>query len=270
MNEESDHLSHSPDSHTQQTRVTKLLRRAQGFLHNGDGKAPTHLEIAEWTGVARGTVNDWLNNKGFPTTEFALQLLERVPERIRCELLNSACRLMPSLEHPRIKCDQAILSRLKRIVREPRGLTVIQGQSDESRTFLLTALGHAYLGLTDRPHQLLGIDAHEPDWFVPLPGVCYLHNTFHPVELLNAVKANWPATRVGGLRLVVFNGVWPALVSRQRQFRALTKQCSVILAVEGSIMPSVLKGLSGGVLQLVTVSKHPENGKGIAVEINVI
>jgi hypothetical protein len=221
--------------------------------------------LEEWTGVAERTVKDWCNNKGRPSAEFVLQLLERIPEMQRDQILASAYRLYPTLEHPRLKCDQTIVSRLKSIVCHPRGLVFIQGGDDESRTFLLTAMGHAFLGLTARTHTLAGLDAHEPDWFVPLPGVRYLRNLFQPAELRQVARDNWPELPAGGSQLAVFNAMGVMLGDFQRQIKALTVGCPVIVAEEAQVKPSVLKRASRGPVHIITISKHPDNGKGIAV-----
>jgi hypothetical protein len=226
--------------------------------------------MEEWTGMAEGTIKDWFNNKGRPTAEFALQLLERIPEKARHENLESACRLCTTFEHPRLKCDQTILSLLRTIICQPRGLTVIQGGNDESRTFLVAAMGHSYLGLTERPHRVAGLDVHATDWFVPVPGVHYLNNLFQADRLREAAFANWPEVPVRGTQLVLLNGISCALVDFQSRLRALTAKCPVIIAEVASIKPSLLKRTAHGPIHVITVSKHPDNGKGIAVAIEAI
>jgi hypothetical protein len=270
MNENSDPQARTPEDKSQLARVTRLLHRAQDSLHSALGTPPTYEELEEWTGVAERTIKDWCNNKGRPTAEFVLQLLERIPERQRDQILASAYRLYPSLEHPRLKCDQTIVSRLKTIVRQPCGMVFIQGGDDESRTLLLTAMGHAFLGLTARPHGLAGLDAHEPDWFVPLPGVRYLRNLFQPVALLQVAKDNWPKFLASGSQLVVFNAMGVMMGDFHRQIKALTVRCPVIVADAAQVKPSVLKRASRGPIHIITVSKHPENSKGIAIALEAL
>lgn len=270
MNENVIRQSRTADAKSQLTRVARLLLRTRDSLHSALGSSPTYPELEEWTGMAEGTIKDWCNNKGRPIAEFVLQLLERVPEKQRHEILDSACRVFPTLDHPRLKCDQTIISRLKTMVSQPRGVVFIQGGNDESRTFLLTAMGYAFLGLTARPHRLVGLDAHEPDWFVPLPGVRYLPNMFQPAKLLQAAKDNWPKVQFSGARLVVFNGTGVVLGGFHRQVKSLTGRCSVIVAEAAQLKPSLVKRASHGPVHIVTVSKHPENGKGIDVAIEAI
>jgi hypothetical protein len=267
MNEKSSPQSRTSGAQSQLTRVARLLLRTRDSLHSALGSSPTYLELEEWTGMAEGTIKDWCNNKGRPVAEFVLQLLERVPEKQRHEIVDSACRVFPTLDHPRLKCDQTIISRLKAIVCQPRGLVFIQGGNDESRTFVLTAMGHAFLGLTARPHRLAGLDAHEPDWFVPLPGVRYFPNLFQPAKLLQAAGDNWPTVQFSGSRLVVLNAMGVVIGGFHRQIKTLTSRCPVIVAEAAQLKPSLLKQASQGPLHIISVFKHLENAKGIAVAI---
>ena len=67
------------------SRVTLLLRRLQGSLHGRLGKSPTYSDMEEWTGAAEATVKDWFNNRGRPSAEFLLDLLDRVSQQSRHE-----------------------------------------------------------------------------------------------------------------------------------------------------------------------------------------
>ena len=270
MNEEKGPQNQRLGYGPQLTRVTRLLRRAQDCLHSADGATPTYAELEEWTGVAERTIKDWCSNRGRPTAEFVLQLLERVPEKQREQVLASAYRVFPTLEHSRLKCDQTIISRLKTMICQRSGLVFIQGGNDESRTFLLTAMGHTFLGLTARPHELVGLDAHEPDWFVPLPGMRYLHNLFQPVELLRVAKESWPKVPVGGSQLVLLNAMSILMGDFQEQIKILSARCPVIIADAAQVKSSVLKHASRGPVDIVTVSQHPENGKGIALALKAL
>jgi hypothetical protein len=270
MNEKSSPQSHTPGAQTQLTRITRLLQRAQDSIHSALGTSPSYSELEEWTGVPEGTIKYWFNNKGLPSAEFLLQLLERIAEKQRHDLLDSACRIYPSLEHPRLKCDHTILSRLRTIVSHSDGLVIVQGANDESRTFMLTTLGHAFLGLTASPHSLLGLDAHEPDWFVPLPGVRYFGNLFQPAQLLQAARDNWPKLQTRGAKLVLLNAIGVLMADFRRPIKALTARCPVIIAEAAQVKPSLLKRASHGPVHIITVSKHPENAKGIAVSIEAL
>ena len=88
------------ESIPQLTRTTLLLRRLRAALQGRAGLTPSYLDMEEWTGVAEGTLKDWFNNKGRPTAEFLLQLLDRTPEEIRHQILATTCKPWPTLAHP--------------------------------------------------------------------------------------------------------------------------------------------------------------------------
>lgn len=270
MNEKSRPQNQKTNLGTQLTRVTKLLRRAQDSLNNSLGAPPTYRDLQEWTGVAEGTIKYWFSNCGEPTAEFVLQMVERIPERHRDPILAPAYRVYPSLEHPRLECDQTCISWLRTIICEPRGLVFIQGGSDENRTFVLTALGNAFLSLTKRPHRLAGLDAHQPDWFVPLPGVRYLGNLFHPLKLQQAVKDNWPKLHEGGTQLIVLNMIGVLASDLQTQIKPFTALCPVLVAEAAQVKASVLKRAAKGPIHVVAVANHPENAKRIALTIEAV
>jgi hypothetical protein len=268
MNEHASSKDVMPNGGSQLTRVTRLLRRAQDSLHSELGPSPTYANLEEFTGVPAQTIKDWLNNKGRPTAEFLLQLLEGIPDRQRHELLDSACRTHATLEHPRLKCDQTIISRLKSMVCLPRGLVYVQNGTDETRTFIVNAMANAFLGLKGRPRCVAGLDAHKPDWFVPLPGVKYFANLFQPGKQLEAARENWPKVQARGWNLVVLNGMGiVAMPDFQRRIKELTGSCPLMIAEAAHVKPSLLKRASQGPVYIVSVSRHPDNAKGIAVDI---
>jgi hypothetical protein len=207
------------DSKPQSTRITLMLRQIQASVPGAGGKSPTYREMAEWTGIPEGTLRDWFNDSGQPTAECLLRLLERMPEGVRLRILDEFTRQWPTLEHSRLAGDRTLISRLKTILGQPKGFTYIQGDNDERRTFLIAALGHSFLNLTQPPRRVLGLDVHAADWFVPVPGVDYLGNIFEPDRLRREAQRAWPQIRHGENSLVLLNGVWGALLEFHGQNR---------------------------------------------------
>jgi len=267
MNENANSNPFGSSGGLQLKRVTRLLRRAQDSLHTAGGKIPSYAELEKWTGVPEGTVKDWFANNGRPTADFLLQLLERIPERLRLELLTQACRTCPVLDHPRFKCDQTIISQLKTISSQSRGISFIVGGNGESRTFLLTAMANAFLGMASRPRKVDGIDVHEPDWFVPLPGVRYLRNLFEPVSLRNTVRADWQEVRAGEARLVVLNGVWSAVPNIQNDVLELAERAAIIVADSIVSTPLSSKRIKARPINIITISSSVDNAKEIMLRI---
>lgn len=251
------------------TRVTRTLRRLVGAMRDRNGQPPTYRDLEEWTGFVESTLKGWFSNTGNPTAELLFQLLERVPEKIRNQVVNEVCRCWPSLEYPRLKADQTLLSRLKTAIRQTSGLIAVQGGSDESRTFVCSALANTFLALTERPRRVRGIDVHAPDWFVPVPGVTYLNNLFHSVALQVEVNHLWPSLYVGRSSLVLLNGVWSKVPEFQTRILALAHEHPVIIADEISRKALRFRRKTTVFNHLITVADEPET-RSISVKITTI
>ena len=114
------------------------------------------------------------------------------------------------MESARLNHDPAVLSQLSTILRQQNGLVLVQEGSRSTRTFLTTALGHAWEKL-HLGSAVRGIDAHAPDWFVPLDDVIYLQNLLEPKRLRAAVQAHWPKLLETRHGCIILNGVWAAM-----------------------------------------------------------
>jgi hypothetical protein len=256
------------DREPRNTRATLTLRRLQSALTGRSAKPVGYRDIEGWTGVAEGTIKDWFNNRGRPTAEILICLLERDPPiELRHQVLNSACRTWPSLDSPRLACDQTVISRLRTLVCQPNGLIFIQGGTDETRTYLLTAMANAFLNLAARPRRVSGIDVHEPDWFVPVPHVEYLRNEFQPARLREAVEP-----RMNGARnqLVVLNGIWAAVTSLRGAIGTLVAHSPVIVADRETMEVSQRRKFAKVPGNLITISRPAERERGIGMEIETI
>jgi hypothetical protein len=254
----------------QLTRVTRMLRHIQPWLRSQRGRVATFAEIGSWTGVPENTVRGWFANQGNPTAEFLLRLLERSPESLQSGIMDEFCRVWPSLEHPRLSGDRTIVSRLTTLLSQPRGFTYVQGGNDEMRTFLITALGHSFLALTQPPQRVMGLDVHAPDWFVPVPGVVYLENAFERDELGRAFQLVWSQLRNGATPLVIFNGLWSVLPELQEKIRVLADRCHLMVADESKIEAKQLVGHQPIRTNVIAVSSKEPKLRGIAIEISTL
>lgn len=252
---------------TNTTRVTRLLRRLLSALRDRDGRTPTYRDLEEWTGVPDATLKDWFTNKGRPTAEFLLQMMERVAGSLRQQLTNDACRIWPILDHPRLKCDLTIISQLKTCVCMRNALIVIQGATDESRTFLISALANTFLAVTERPRRVKGIDIHDPDWFVPVPGVTYLHNLIQPASMQEAVRRLWPSFCTGRTNFVLLNGVLSRLPEFAKKICMLLAHQTVVVADTGPVKISRRGKKAKAPVYVVMLHEEPEN-RCIRAEIN--
>jgi hypothetical protein len=255
---------------SQFTRVARMLRHIQPWLPSQMARVPTYAEMEKWTGLPETTIRGWFADKGNPTAEFLLGLLERTPERARLEILGEFCRNYPTLEHSRLSADRTVLSRLKTLIGQPRGFTYIQGGNDETRTFLISALGHSFWSLTQPPRRVLGVDVHASDWFVPVPGVVYLDNILQRDELRRAAQPVWPSLRNGENPLVILNGLWAALPELQEKTRALADRCHVMVADEANLEGEQRANRLPARTTLITVGPAAPQSRSIGLEVRAL
>lgn len=192
------------------TRATLLYRRLRSGLDSVARRPFTYNELAKLTGEPKSTLCNWNNGDGQPAPETLLRLLEMLPTLERNQILSELpfSRVFPVFEHPKLAYDPSAVSLLKTVLRSETGITLVQGDRDNLITFLATAMGHSYLMPRGRKGQVLGIDVHAPDWFVPLPEVTYLNNALNPGRVREVAEKIWPTLITSHRHLIVLNGTW--------------------------------------------------------------
>jgi transcriptional regulator with XRE-family HTH domain len=179
-------------------RAVKLLKAAWTALELNELRSISQAALCRQLHVSQGTVINWLTGETeLHQVEALLRILERLPEPTRHELLNRFLRCYPAMEADRLGHDPTSVSRLRKLLEERNGLTLITGGSDGSRTFLVTALGHAFQQLLSREGMIAGIDIHLPDWFVLVLGVSYLGFPCGSRRVREEALRLWPARIMG-------------------------------------------------------------------------
>jgi len=147
------------------SRVTASLRQLKHQLTGTAGRPLGTQALGQLTGRAARTIEHWLEGETMEQARFLFSLLERLPPRQRHEWLDAACRLQPTLQHPRLAHDPLVRRQLERLLGQPQGLAVIHGGSPFQRAFLLMALGNtAWL---EGGRTVVGFDRHGLDWATP-------------------------------------------------------------------------------------------------------
>jgi hypothetical protein len=247
-------------------RVRPLMRAIKGELEALQGREIPYEELASYAGQARSSVFDKLQRAEQPQVEALLRWIERLPESVRIRLINSACRCCPTLDSPRLNHDPAQVSRLKTLLRQANGLTVIQGGTEGLRTFLVTAMGHTCTMLEPERRRVCGIDAHEPDWFVPVEDVTYLHNMLDPVRLRESTRKAWPILAEMRSRLTILNGVWPAVRELREEMNQLALRRHLLLSDETRFRPEDLLQRGITPTHLLTVIEEKENRIRVTIQ----
>jgi hypothetical protein len=232
-------LIRAPAYHRSGCEVVRALKQALDRVECAPGHTLEQRQFGNLLGVPKSTIHDWFHSKLPGPIHNFLCVFERLPETDRILLLREFCRPCPRLDHPRLAHDTETLNRLKTLLNQRTGLTIVVGPS-EPRTFLVTAMGH-FITRVESTTRACGLDAHKPDTFVPVAGVLYCHRppTFeqaqelvaHIMEDVEGSDAEW----------IIFNGVCTALLQYRSTIRRLAASRQVIVA--GDSVP-VLKEIA--------------------------
>jgi len=229
------------------------------------------MSYEDWgriTGRPGNTIASWSAGGAAHQLQVLLASLERLPEEQRHKLIHAACREYPTLDHPKLAHDFVACSRLGTLLRQPSGLTFIQGP-DHMRTFLLSALGHSGASLDLKQAPVTGVDIHRPDHFVPVAGLKYLDNLLRAGEIEREFKRLWPAVCAAQARLILLNGVWQNAAQLHSEIREAARKSHVIVA-EVALKAGQLASRELASTHLVTVSPARERPDWIRIEIQAI
>jgi hypothetical protein len=155
---------------------------------------------------------------------------------------------------------------LKRLLVQDAGLTFITGSAPNS-TFILTALGHTFCRL-DRLHRTpVGLDLHEPSWFVPIATMLYLRNSRRLGETLKTVRRLWPELRSSKRPLILLNGIWSLAPELRKDIVNMAERRHVIVAdQEVSRTPGLVLD-SAQPVHTLRVSTARENPSSLVVDV---
>lgn len=208
----------------------KIFERIGSAVSACRGYPIQNKDFAKLIGRSKSTTSHWFGVSPQPHLVSCFCLLEQLPPPERHRAIDALCRELPLLEHPRLVHDPVTTASLRNLLTLDTGLTLIVGGTDEQRTFLLTALGHAYCRI-DRCHRTAaGIDLHEPDWFVPLEAVLYLKGPANAPQTGELVRRTWPEILRTDKPLVLLNGIWSALPDLHNEILDLATRRHVIVA----------------------------------------
>ena len=212
-------------------RGTQLLRRLRSAVDGISGRALTYEEWFVATGVPRSTLCDWLKGDGEPSPEALLRMFELLPTALRHQILDEPAflRCRPVVDHPRLSHNPNMVSRMKTIISKTEGVTLVQSELEAMTTFVVSALAHSCWALSGTRREVLGLDSHAPDWFVPVPKVTYFDNVLHRQTLQVEFEKALPRISNSKGALVVLNGGWAQLPGFFESTRALAQHSHVIV-----------------------------------------
>ena len=186
--------------------------------------------LAEIAGTSKSTTHHRFALSDQPQVVNFLCWLERLSPARRHAYVDAHCRIFPSLEHPLLAHAAAQTSRLRELLDQQRGLTLVTGGTAYSRAFVVTALGHSYRRLGGRRRAAAGIDLRLCSSLVPVESLIYLDGKAdsHLVRQL-ALKV-WPRILTSSAGLLIFHGLWSAVPELRADIARSTWHKHVILA----------------------------------------
>ncbi|MGO8699941.1 MAG: hypothetical protein ACLQVY_19775 [Limisphaerales bacterium] len=124
---------------------TKMLWSLRNTLCQECGRQLTFDQLGQIMGVTRTTADYWCHDHESRLIRSLFCLLERLSPGRRSQFLDAHCREYPRLEHPRLAHVPGTNRKLRGLLQKNSGITFICGGTDDSRTFVMTAMGHALL-----------------------------------------------------------------------------------------------------------------------------
>ena len=191
--------------------------------------------------------------------------LERLSPARRHAYIDTHCRHFPSLEHPSLAHATAQTSKLRELLGQQRGLTLVAGGTTHARAFLVTALGHSCRRAGGRRQAAAGIDLHLCSSLVPVESLIYVDGAAD-VHLIRQVALKvWPRIVTSSARLLLFHGLWSAVPELRRDIIRCARQRHVILAERAISDLADLENPVPRPVHVLTVS----DSKGVPAAIRV-
>lgn len=224
----------------------------------------TFHELAWMMGTPVSTTHHWFEVKPPRPVLSFMSLLEYLSPTQRMEFIESHCRTLPTLEHSKLRISPVKRAYLYQLRAKELGMTIISGSLDSSRTFLLTAVGHSLPLNCIKSGNLLGLDLHRPDAFVPIQSVCYIDGTQNVAAVRAAAAKIWPRILTSKSPAVLLNGVWSELPELRSDILRLTERKHVILADHMMPTRAEAKGICPEI-HFVTISQCKNDPERIRI-----
>ena len=160
--------------------------------------------------------------------EFLFELLERVPAALRHDLLDAACRVQPTLHHPKLAHDAITLSRLETLLKQSDGFTIIHGGPQHARLFLFNALGNSAREVNFGQKSVVGVQLQPVSGWVPVLGITTLSSH---AENRQQFQRAWSKIKHAKDGTLIFLGqIWNHVSHLHPEILELATRCHVLVA----------------------------------------
>lgn len=209
-------------------RIIKLLYALKSAISMAETRALSLDDLEQLTGRPAGTIGSWFDGVRMHQVEFLFSLLERLPRKLREELVETTCRIQPNLRHPALAHDPLAVSQLDVLLRQRIGFTAIRGSPEHARAFVLNALGNSAREVSRGQQPVTGVELQCVSSWAPVPGVIRLTSNG---EIRRQIQVAWAAAKEvqdGGL--VLLGGIWGQVAYLHPEIVHLAARCHVIIA----------------------------------------
>lgn len=245
-------------------RITRLLQGIKSAIGLAEARAVSFEDLEQLSGRPAGTIGSWFEGAKMHQVEFLLALLERVPLGLRHELLNGACRVQPTLQHPKLAHDPIAVSRLETLLKQRVGFTIIHGGPEHARAFLLNALGNSVRELNFTQRAIFGVEIQPVSAWAPVPGMTHVATQIEPRQ---QVQRAWPKIQqANDGSLILLGHVWNRTPHLHPEIMQLAKRCHVVVADDPLKTEDLARRIPGPV-HLLSVSPVREQPEWIRVTI---
>ena len=241
----------------------RILVDLRHRLNLAEGYEVTLTRLGSMFGLPKSTLSNWFTHLENPGLQFLFGLLERLPESERNAFVQSQCRMLPTLEHPSLAHEPAIIDHLRSLVSRPVGLTLISGPSDYARHFLLSAFGDGFSRHDEEHRPVTGLICKSPGRLVPLHGAFYLATDLNPKMVLWQVNHLWPSIRNAATPMVLLDGVWGGAPRKRADILKLALSKHVVLADDFDQTEPM--GVKGTLLTRLKVSGSPASALQVQI-----
>jgi hypothetical protein len=251
-------------SHFPQKRIVRLLVGIKSTISLAEGRAVSFEDLEQLSGRPAGTIGSWFEGARMNQLEFLFALLERVPARLRYELLDATCRLQPTLQHPRLAHDPIALSRLETLLKQRAGFTIIHGGPEHARAFLLNALGNSVREVNCGQQPVVGVEFQPVSVWAPVPGIIHLSSHAEIGQHLQRVWSKIKQANDGSL--ILLGSIWNRISHLHAEIVHQAARCHVLVA-DDFLKPEDLVRRIPGPVHILTVAPAREQPEWIRVTI---
>jgi hypothetical protein len=208
----------------------QLLETVRGALAEERGYKITIDRLSAIIGKSMSTTGYLLGVHAQSAVLAFFCALERLSDSERYKLLSGTCRTLPTVLHPRLSHAPSTVGALLKLLEQQRGLSIVCGGTDVSRSFVLGALGHTFPQLDPKHRTAGGLDIHQPSRIVPVETVLYLRNPIGAPHARQVVQQAWPEIRSSKAPLLLFNDIWSLVPDLREEMLDWAKERHVIIA----------------------------------------